>query len=168
MPSAGYHLRLSLVREMQSRGIGLATLTHAAGISATGDPAIDAMLPLTERFEIPASSVAAIENARRGGHRTLAVGTTVLRALEGCSNKHAGRLVPGPGVTDLLVGPDFRLRVVDGLLTGFHERDSSHFRLLQSLVPTRDLDRAYALAKEMGIRWHELGDVSLVWSKHPS
>ena len=83
---------------LRARGVRWAALTHAAGLSATGDPAIDAALPLPERYEIPAPTVAAIEEAHRSGGRVIAVGTTVVRALEGAAAAH-GALRAGSGTT---------------------------------------------------------------------
>jgi S-adenosylmethionine:tRNA ribosyltransferase-isomerase len=165
MPSAGYHLGLSILRDLNQRGVGLHSLTHAAGLSATGDAVLDERLPLAERFEIPASTVQAVEEAQRSGHRVVAAGTTVLRALEGCQSNHGGQLVAGPGVTDLRIGPEFSLKIADGLLTGIHERSSSHFRLLLALADEALLEKAYRYAEQNGLRGHELGDVSLVWTK---
>jgi S-adenosylmethionine:tRNA ribosyltransferase-isomerase len=164
MPSAGYHLGLSLLRDLELRGVVVKSLTHAAGLSATGDEALDQRLPLAEDFEIPLDTVNAILEARQAAHHVVAVGTTVLRALEGCQVTHGGRLVAGRGVTDLRIGPEFRLRIADALLTGIHERSSSHFRLLRALADEELLDKAYRYADQMGLRGHELGDVSLVWA----
>jgi S-adenosylmethionine:tRNA ribosyltransferase-isomerase len=164
MPSAGYHLGLSVLRDLEQRGVMVKFLTHAAGLSATGDATLDERLPLAERFEIPQETVDAVNLARRSGHRVVAAGTTVLRALEGCAVSHAGQLVAGPGVTDLRIGPEFRLKIADALLTGIHERGSSHFRLLRALADQNLLDDAYRYAEELGLRGHELGDVSLVWA----
>jgi len=165
MPSAGYHLGTSILRELERKGVGVHSLTHAAGLSATGDAALDARLPLAERFEIPRGTVKAVQQAQRSGHRVVAVGTTVLRALEGCQRNHQGHLVAGPGVTDLRIGPEFRLKIADGLLTGIHERSSSHFRLLLALADEALLEKAYRYAEQIVLRGHELGDVSLVWAK---
>jgi S-adenosylmethionine:tRNA ribosyltransferase-isomerase len=168
MPSAGYHLGTSILRGLEQKGVGVHALTHAAGLSATGDTALDERLPLAERFDIPSTTVRAVGAARREGHRVVAAGTTVLRALEGCQVNHDGRLVDGPGLTDLRIGPEFRLRIANGLLTGLHERTSSHFRLLQALADEPILEKGYRYADEIGLRGHELGDLSLVWAKHHS
>jgi S-adenosylmethionine:tRNA ribosyltransferase-isomerase len=157
MPSAGRPLRWGLLRALRARGVALATLTHAAGLSATGDAALDAALPLPERYEIPAATVAAIAAARR----VVAVGTTVVRALEGNAAAH-GRLLPGSGETDLRLGPGARLRVVDGLLTGIHEPDSSHTRLVAAFLRPALLDRVLGHAEKGGYLGHEFGDSLLV------
>ena len=80
-PSAGFVLDWRLLDRLAARGVGFATLTHAAGLSSTGDAALDARLPLDEPYGIPAATVAAIAAARRRGGRVVALGTTVARAL---------------------------------------------------------------------------------------
>jgi S-adenosylmethionine:tRNA ribosyltransferase-isomerase len=161
MPSAGRPLSWEILLALRRRGVRWAALTHAAGISATGDPAIDAALPLPERFEIPAATVAAIEEARRRGGRVLAVGTTVVRALEGAV-AGGGELRATAGITDLRIGPRHRLRVVDGILSGVHAPDESHFALLGAFAGADLLRRAWAWASARGFRAHELGDAMLV------
>jgi len=157
MPSAGRPLSFELVLELRRRGVAFATLTHAAGLSATGDPAIDAALPLPERYEIPEPTIAAVERA----DRVIAVGTSVVRALEGAFARH-GVLRPGRGETDLVLREGFEPRVVDALLTGMHEKDASHFALLQAFAPRALLESAYAHAEEAGYLGHEFGDATLI------
>jgi S-adenosylmethionine:tRNA ribosyltransferase-isomerase len=160
-PSAGLAIPAATLLELRRRGVRLAALTHAAGLSATGDPRLDAALPLPERYDIPETTVAAVGETRQAGGRVVAVGTTVVRALEGAALP-GGRLMAGAGITDLRIGPDFRPRVVDGLLTGLHEEGSSHLRLLAAFVARPLLDAAYAHAGAAGYTGHELGDSSLV------
>ncbi|MEZ4299163.1 MAG: S-adenosylmethionine:tRNA ribosyltransferase-isomerase, partial [Polyangiaceae bacterium] len=148
-PSAGRSLTVPLLAELRERGVEIATLTHAAGLSATGDPALDARLPLPERYRIPEETARAVERARRGERRVVAVGTSVVRALEGCFAEH-GRLVAGSGVTDLRLGPETRLRVVTDLLTGMHEPGTSHFELLQAFASRAVVEEAHAHAEATG------------------
>ena len=161
-PSAGRPLAWSLLLDLRRRGVRFAPLTHAAGLSSTGDPALDAALPLPERYEIPASTVEAIVETRSAGGRVIAVGTSVVRALEGNAAAHAGRLVPGRGRTDLRIGPGFTPAVCDGLFTGMHEPEGSHFALLQAFAPGPLVRAAYRHAEETGYAWHEFGDSSLI------
>ncbi|HZW88046.1 MAG TPA: S-adenosylmethionine:tRNA ribosyltransferase-isomerase, partial [Myxococcaceae bacterium] len=162
MPSAGRPLRLELLARLRTRGIRLAWLTHAAGLSSTGDAALDAALPLPERYEIPPSTVAAVVDARRRGGRVVAVGTTVVRALEGAARSAGGDLRPGAGITDLRIGRGFEPRVVNGLLSGIHGRDSSHFELLSAFLPGA-FELLYSLHVITGrYRGHEFGDSTLV------
>ena len=161
-PSAGYPLDAQLLLALKRRGIGLATVTHAAGLSATGESALDAALPLAERTRVPESSVAAIARARAAGRRVLAVGTSVVRALEGRALEGGGRLSAGESTTSLVLGPGYRRQVVDGLLTGMHDPSESHYALLQAFAPRALLERAQAQAEAWGYLGHEFGDACLI------
>jgi S-adenosylmethionine:tRNA ribosyltransferase-isomerase len=160
-PSAGRGLTWDLLARLGERGVRTCALTHAAGISSTGDASIDATLPWPERSDIPAATVAAVVQARARGGRVVAVGTSVVRALEGRVRAH-GRLEPGEGVTDLVLGAGDRLAIVDGLLTGLHEPTASHFRLLQAFADGALVRGAYADAARLGYLGHELGDANLI------
>ena len=162
LPSAGRPLSWELLLGLKARGIALGAVTHAAGLSSTGDPALDRALPLPERYEIPVETVDAVGRARAAGGRVVAVGTSVVRALEGSVARHGGTLVAGRGTTDLVIAPGFVPRVVDGLLTGFHEPGSSHLGLLRAFVPPPLLDAAYTHAEAEGYRGHEFGDSNLI------
>jgi S-adenosylmethionine:tRNA ribosyltransferase-isomerase len=162
LPSAGRPLTAETLRELRRGGVGLATVTHAAGLSSTGDPELDARLPLPERFEVPARTVAAVEAARARRGRVVAVGTSAVRALEGQALLCAGRLGAGSAKTGLTIGARHRLRVVDGLLTGLHEPGSSHFELLRAFAPEDLLREALAHAEVEGYLAHEFGDSSLI------
>jgi S-adenosylmethionine:tRNA ribosyltransferase-isomerase len=164
LPSAGWPLRWSTLLALRQKGVGVVALTHAAGLSATGDPAIDAALPLPERYEIPDATVLAIERAHAGKGRVIAVGTSVVRALEG-RLRARGALSPGAGVTDLIIDAGFVPRVVDGLLTGVHDPTESHFRLLQAFADARTLTAALDHALRHGYRGHEFGDSMLLLPK---
>jgi S-adenosylmethionine:tRNA ribosyltransferase-isomerase len=161
-PSAGLPLTWALLLDLKRRGVRLASLTHAAGLSSTGDAVLDAALPHPERFDIPTATVDAIHATRASGGRVVAVGTTVVRALEGRAAQGGGRLEPGEGVTDLLLGPGFVPRVVDGLLSGMHEPGTSHFTLLQAFAPPELLRAASVLAESRGYLGHEFGDSCLI------
>jgi S-adenosylmethionine:tRNA ribosyltransferase-isomerase len=164
LPSAGRPLAWGLLLDLVRRGVRIASLTHAAGISSTGDPRLDALLPLPERFDIPEATVLAVREAHAHGHRVIAVGTTVTRALEGSAALHDGKLVAGTGVTDLRLHGAFRLRIVDGILTGIHDPSESHFDLLEAFAPPTLLRAALAHAEESGYLCHEFGDSSLILS----
>ena len=163
-PSAGLPLTWALLLAIARRGVALARVTHAAGLSSTGDPALDARLPLAERYAIPAETVRAIARTRARGGRVLAVGTTVTRALEGAAAAPGG-LVAGESVTSLRLGPATPRRVVDGILTGVHDAGDSHFTLLEAFAPRALLLEAHAFAAARGYRGHEFGDVALVWAR---
>lgn len=162
MPSAGRPLTAGLLNALRRKGVAVARITHAAGLSSTGDPAIDRRLPFPERYDIPDETVTALARTRAEGGRVVAAGTTVVRALEGCASSHAGAVVPGGGITDLHVGDGFALRVVDGLLTGLHETGTSHRSLLHAFASEALLSRAWEDAERRGYLAHEFGDHALV------
>ena len=162
LPSAGRPLAWGLLLDLVRRGVKLASLTHAAGLSSTGDPSLDAILPLPERFDIPEETARAGREAHASGHRIIAVGTTVARALEGSAAQHDGALVAGSGVTDLRLHRAHHLQIADGILTGMHDPTESHFDLLEAFAPPALLRRAHVHAEESGYLCHEFGDSSLI------
>jgi S-adenosylmethionine:tRNA ribosyltransferase-isomerase len=162
MPSAGRALSWAIFADLRQRGVEVAQLTHGAGLSSTGDPALDAALPLPERFDLPPRTVDAIASARARGGRVIAVGTTVVRALEGCAAAHTGEFVAGEGTTDLHIGARFENRIVDGILTGLHEVGSSHHELLCAFAPASLLASAIRHAEVEGYLGHEFGDACLI------
>lgn len=162
MPSAGRPLRWGLLSAMIDRGVVVRALTHAAGLSSIGDAAIDASLPRAERFEIPRETALAIAEARARGGRIVAVGTSVVRAIEGCASQHDGVVTSGRGETDLLLSAETRPRVVSGLFTGMHEDETtSHHALLRAFADDDLLDRAFTHASRVGYLAHEFGDSTL-------
>jgi S-adenosylmethionine:tRNA ribosyltransferase-isomerase len=160
-PSAGFLLDWRLLDALRERGIGFATLTHAAGLSSTGDPALDARLPLAEPYHLGAATVQAMARTRAAGGRIVALGTTVTRALEHAAS--LGPLRPGEGLADNRLGPGSALRVVDGLVSGTHEPGTSHHALLQAFAPAATLGRMDRALEEGGYRGHEYGDSLLLW-----
>jgi S-adenosylmethionine:tRNA ribosyltransferase-isomerase len=161
LPSAGRPLTLGLMSALRRRGVEIAALTHAAGLSATGDKALDAILPLPERYSIPEETARAVERAKREGRRVVAVGTSTTRALEGSARQH-GSVRAGEGETDLVLGPHTERRVVSALLTGAHDPSSSHYDLLRAFADDDLLARAAHHSDEAGYLAHELGDSWLV------
>lgn len=159
MPSAGHVLTWEVLSALVARGVRLATLTHGAGLSSTGDAELDRLLPLPERYDLPPATIEAV---RATTGRVIAVGTSVVRALEGNARDHGGVIVAGEGVTDLRIDRNFRPRIVSGLLTGMHELGASHRDLLAAFASAELLGRAYDHAERAGFLGHEFGDVSLV------
>jgi S-adenosylmethionine:tRNA ribosyltransferase-isomerase len=162
MPSAGRALTWEILLTMRRRGVEVVALTHAAGLSATGDAALDAALPFPERYEIPAATARTITDARRRGGRVIAIGTTVVRALESAATAHLGAVVAGPGVATLVLTPAHRLRVVGGIVSGIHGPEESHFRLLGAFADAATLASAADRAAALDYQRHELGDACLV------
>lgn len=160
-PSAGFFLRGSERADLAARGVTVAPLTHAAGISTLGDEELDRRLPLPERSSIPRRTAALVGAAKERGGRIIAVGTTVMRALEGNAARH-GSATASDEIVDLVITDAHRRRIVDGLLTGMHELGTSHHRILESFASKRTLTQAFAFAERAGFRSHEFGDAMLV------
>ena len=161
MPSAGRALSTSILVALRKKGVAIARVTAAAGLSATGDPALDKLLPLPERYEIPRDTVDAIAAARRAGRRVIAVGTSTVRALES-SLVDCGAIVAGPGIARLILGPETPAQSVDGILSGMHEERTSHDALLRAFAPDRVVDDVIRVGRERGLLIHELGDHCLI------
>jgi S-adenosylmethionine:tRNA ribosyltransferase-isomerase len=161
LPSAGHPLTFEALFEIEKRGATLTHVTHAASISSTGSPALDARLPLAERYEIGAEAARILVRARREGGRVIAAGTSVVRALEGHADE-SGNVTPGCGETALRLSSSYEPRFVDGLLTGLHEPGTSHFELLEAFAPRQLLLRALEHAARTGYLQHEFGDSCLV------
>jgi S-adenosylmethionine:tRNA ribosyltransferase-isomerase len=161
-PSAGFILDWSMLRAVRRRGAAFATITHAAGISSTGDPELDARLPLDEPYEIPPSTAALINGTRGTGGRIFAIGTTVVRALESAAGAD-GMVRSGPGIATRTIGPRSTLHVVDAIASGMHEPGTSHYELLKAFVDQDLLERATGEAEARGYETHEFGDAMVVW-----
>ncbi len=157
MPSAARPFSTELVTALVSAGIGIAPITLHAGVSSAeaGEP------PTPELFYVPAATARMVNSAHAAGSRVIAVGTTVTRALESAANA-SGAVRQALGWTDLVLGPDHPCRVVDGLITGWHDAGASHLLLLEAVAGPELVAMAYREAVEHGYLWHEFGDSALL------
>ncbi|SNS92485.1 S-adenosylmethionine:tRNA ribosyltransferase-isomerase [Streptosporangium subroseum] len=159
MPSAGRPFTTGLVTELVSRGIGMAPITLHTGVASPekNEP------PYPEWFEVPETTARQVELAHESGSRVIAVGTTVVRALETAALA-TGRARAARGWTSHIVTPSTGVRAVNGLITGLHEPRSSHLLMLSAIAGGELLSRSYAEALREGYLWHEFGDVHLILS----
>jgi S-adenosylmethionine:tRNA ribosyltransferase-isomerase len=157
MPSAGRPFTAALVTALVARGIAVAPLLLHTGVSSqeAGET------PYPERYAVPAATARIVNAARGGGGRVVAVGTTVVRALETVARAD-GTVAAGAGWTRHVVTPQAGVRAVDGLLTGWHEPDASHLLMLDAVGGPELVGASYDAAARAGYRWHEFGDVHLV------
>jgi S-adenosylmethionine:tRNA ribosyltransferase-isomerase len=153
MPSAARPFTPRVVQELEARGIAIATVVLHAGVSSLerGES------PYPERFSVPRGTAAAVKEAKR----VVAVGTTVVRALESAADAD-GAVQAAEGWTRLVIGPERGVRVVGGILTGWHEPDASHVLMLEAIAGRALVERSYAAALADGYRWHEFGDTHLL------
>jgi S-adenosylmethionine:tRNA ribosyltransferase-isomerase len=157
MPSAARPFSAGVITRLVSRGVAIAPFVLHCGVSSPEqhEP------PAPEWYQVPPSTAAQVNAARRAGGRVVAVGTTAVRALETVADGR-GVVHPGEGWTELVVRPDRAVRAVDGLLTGWHEPGASHLAMLEAIAGPDLVSASYAAALAEGYLWHEFGDSHLV------
>jgi S-adenosylmethionine:tRNA ribosyltransferase-isomerase len=157
MASAGRPFTPELITGLVAAGVGIAPVTLHAGVSSPErhEP------PFPEYYEVPAATARLVAATRGWGGRVIAVGTTVVRALESAAAEH-GPGAPGSGWTKLMITPDHELRAIDGLITGWHEPEASHLKMLEAIAGPELLARCYEAALHAGYLWHEFGDSHLI------
>lgn len=157
MPSAGRPLTGSLLARLVGKGVVVAPVVLHTGVSSQErhEP------PQPEQLTVPDVTARLVNETHRVGRRVVAVGTTVVRALESAASSD-GRVHAVTGWTDLVLGPERPARVVDGILTGLHDPHASHLDLLVAVVGRGPVEEAYAEASAADYLWHELGDTMLL------
>ncbi len=162
MPSAGRAFTWKLLLDLKRRGIDCAYLVLHTGLSSYMDDELDAQHPASEEeYFVSATTAEKINRVRDNGGRVLAVGTTVVRALESIVDGN-GCVPEAHGYTRLKIDNQHRLRAVDGLLTGLHEPEASHLDLLSAFLPAEQIHAAYEEAIQRRYLWHEFGDLNLI------
>jgi len=156
MPSAARPFTWRLMRRLAERGVQVESITLHCGVSSleSGDP------PYAEWFSVPDRTARAIALAHRDGRRVIAVGTTVVRALESAVDE--GAVVSKTGWTDLVITPERGVSTVDGMISGWHEADASHLEMLEAVAGRALLESSYQEALWAGYLWHEFGDIHLI------
>jgi S-adenosylmethionine:tRNA ribosyltransferase-isomerase len=157
MPSAARPFTADLTTRVIRRGVGISTVTLHTGVSSLEGHE----LPYAERFVVPPATAAAVNATRAGGGHVIAVGTTVVRALESAVDT-AGTVHPASGWTDAVITPASGVRAVDGLVSGWHEPAATHLAMLEAVAGRAALMRAYRAAWDAGYLWHEFGDSHLL------
>lgn len=158
MPSAGRPFTHEIITRLVAKGVAVAPVVLHTGVaSIEGDE-----LPHPERVKVPRATAARVNGTRNEGGRVLAVGTSVVRALESAVDQTSGELHELDGWSDLVITPERGVHTVDGLLTGWHEPQASHLLMLEAVAGRALLDRSYEASIEEGYLWHEFGDVHLV------
>lgn len=157
MPSASRPFTPELVTRLVSKGVLMAPLTLHTGVASpeAHEP------PYAERYEVPAATADLVNHVHGRGGQVIAVGTTVVRALETVTAAD-GTVRAGTGWTEHIVTPEAGVRAVDGLLTGLHEPRSSHLMMLTAIAGPELLNRTYEQAIAEGYLWHEFGDLNLL------
>jgi S-adenosylmethionine:tRNA ribosyltransferase-isomerase len=160
MPSAGRAFSPDVLERLAHRGIGFVTLTLHTGVASLELHE----RPYAEEYWVPDVTAAAVRRARSEGRRVIAVGTTVVRALESAVEVGSGQVVASHAWTELMITPERGVAVVDSLLTGFHEPRATHLAMLEAIAGRCHLEKAYAAALAERYLWHEFGDLHLILS----
>jgi S-adenosylmethionine:tRNA ribosyltransferase-isomerase len=157
MPSAGRAFTPEILNRLRAKGVGVAELILHTGVASLehDEP------PYEEFYRVPPATADAVQVAKLTGNRVIAVGTTVVRALESAVDDD-GQVVASQGWTDLVITPERGVRVVDGVLTGFHEPRASHWAMLEAVAGRPALERSYRAALDEEYLWHEFGDLHLI------
>jgi len=163
-PTAGLHFTRALLDRLVGRGIGVARATLHVGPGTflpVRTEEIEDHAIAAERYEVPAETARAVAESRSRGGRIVAVGTTVVRALESAADG-AGGILAARGRTDLFIYPGFRFRIVDALLTNFHLPRSTLLALVAAFAGRERVLAAYREAVLAGYRFYSYGDAMLV------
>jgi S-adenosylmethionine:tRNA ribosyltransferase-isomerase len=157
LASAGRPFTTEVMARLVAKGVRIAPLVLHTGVSSLelGEA------PYPERYDVPLATAQVVNQTRHEGGRVVAIGTTVVRALETVADER-GDVHPGRGWTDLVVTPERGVRVVTGLLSGWHPPRASHLLLLEAVAGRPLLEGAYAEAVREQYRWHEFGDSHLI------
>jgi S-adenosylmethionine:tRNA ribosyltransferase-isomerase len=157
MPSAGRPFTPEVLTRLVARGVGVAPVVLHTGVASleASEP------PYPEYYRVTRATAHRVNDTRREGGRVIAIGTTVVRALETVVD-HRGEVHAGSGWTDTVVTPQHPVTSVDGMLTGWHEPEASHLAMLEAIAGRPVLERSYAAAIAEGYLWHEFGDVHLI------
>jgi S-adenosylmethionine:tRNA ribosyltransferase-isomerase len=163
MPSAARPFTSDIVRRLEVKGVRIAPIVLHAGVSS-----LDAdELPYPEKYSVPRATAEAVNAAHAAGARVIAVGTTVVRALESAAASD-GTVRAAAGWTNLVITPSRGVRAVDALLTGFHAPNASHLWMLEALASHEHLAACYDAALRQRYLWHEFGDLHLIIPWHES
>ena len=157
MPSAGRPFTPEVITRLVAKGVGIAPLLLHTGVASleANEP------PYAEYFKVSLPTAHRINDTRRRGGRVVAIGTTVVRALESVVDEH-GHVHPSEGWTETVVSPERPVRSIDGFLTGWHEPEASHLAMLEAIAGRPLLEASYKAALTEGYLWHEFGDVHLI------
>jgi S-adenosylmethionine:tRNA ribosyltransferase-isomerase len=163
MASAGRPFTWRLLLLLRNQGIESASITLHTGLSSYLDDEFDRrQVASEEEYWISEEAAEKINRAKHSGRRIMAIGTTVVRALESIAAETGGDVIACHRYTQLHIKAGYRLKIVSSLLTGLHEPEASHLDLLAAFVPPRAIYAAYLEAIQQRYLWHEFGDLNLI------
>ena len=164
-PTAGLHFTPELLEKLQESGINRSSITLHVGVGTFRPVEVEDVTTHQmhgEWIEVPLETVEQIRDTKARGGRVIAVGTTVVRALEGAASSGQGELQSFCGETDLFIYPGYQWKVVDGLITNFHLPRSSLLMLVSALIGRERLLKLYEEAIKSQYRFYSFGDAMLI------
>jgi S-adenosylmethionine:tRNA ribosyltransferase-isomerase len=157
MPSAGRPFTPEVITRLVAKGVNVAPIVLHTGVSSLESHEA----PYAEPYRVDPHTAHLVNDTHRQGGRVVAVGTTVVRALETVADER-GHVHPGDGWTETVITPERGVYAVDGLLTGWHEPEASHLDMLEAIAGRDLVELSYGAALAEGYLWHEFGDVHLI------
>lgn len=161
-PSASFQFSWKLILALIRKGVKIVPITHSAGLSSTGDKIIDSYLPFKERYEIDKEAAYQINEAINRNKRVVALGTTVVRAIESCAYDNGGKIIATNSLTDFKIHKDYDMQIITGIISGMHIPEESHMEIMLAFAPEELILDGYNEAIENNFVWHEYGDVTLI------
>lgn len=162
-PSASFQFSWELINKLIDKGVIIVPILHSAGISSTGNKEVDSYLPLPERYEINKDAADIIQKAKIEGRKIVAIGTSVVRALEANASQNNGNTTPANDITNFVISENYKPQVVTGIISGMHVPEESHMKIMLAFTNEKLLLDGYTLAIEDEYLWHEYGDLTLVY-----
>ena len=163
-PTAGLHFTPELLKKIQEKGVKIANVTLHVGIGTFRPVKVETVENHemhSEHFYIKQEDVDIINNAKRNGHRVIAVGTTSCRVLETVADEN-GFVKATEGDTKIFIYPGYKFKILDGLITNFHLPESTLLMLVSSLAGKDYIMKAYNEAVKEKYRFFSFGDAMLI------
>ena len=157
MPSAGRPFTTDVISRLVAKGVGVTPVVLHTGVASLGSDE----MPYAERVRVPRWTADRVNSTHEHGGRVIAIGTTVVRALESAADDR-GHVQPVDGWTDVVITPERGIAAVDGILTGWHEPEASHLLMLEAIAGPVLLADCYRASLDAGYLWHEFGDSHLI------
>lgn len=162
-PSASFQFSWRIVNKLIAKGVKIVPILHSAGLSSTGNDEVDSLLPLPERYQITKETADIIQKAKADEKKIIALGTSVVRALEANALINHGNINPSNDMTDFVIRSNYIPQVVTGLISGMHVPEESHMQILEAFANEDLIIDGYNHAIDHEFLWHEYGDLTLIY-----
>ncbi|OLS27349.1 MAG: S-adenosylmethionine:tRNA ribosyltransferase-isomerase [Candidatus Heimdallarchaeota archaeon LC_2] len=162
-PSASFQFSWKIIKKLMQKGVKIVPILHSAGLSSTGDKILDSFLPFPERYEISENSAYQIKNAMDNNKKIIALGTSVVRALESVAFVNNGDIKASSSTTDFKIHKTHKMKIVNGIISGMHIPEESHMQILLAFTSEKLILEGYNKAIKINFLWHEYGDLTFIY-----